>query len=378
MKNKIIYLDNAATTWPKPKEIERITNKYFKDCFVSPNRTIGSKDFLNELRQDILEYFDADENYDVAFVPSATVGMNIVVQSIVKQNAHIITTNCEHHCVYRPLYSLKANFDVVDYLDANQNEHPEKIFQKINSKTRAVIMNHGSNVTGDILNVQNIGLKLKDKKSIFFVVDVSQTAGFEDISIKKMNADVIVGGAHKHLYGLQGIGYIIYKKSMKLYPIYYGGNGKLSGELEQPLILPEVLETGTFNTVGLLSLKESLKIMDAKTRASSRKHEEMLTSYFLEKVKEIKNIKVYAGKKNKRTGVISFVIPGLNPEHIVGPYLKENGNIYFRSGLHCAPLIHKTIGTFPEGTNRISFSMFTTKDELDVLIKFLKNMTKIK
>lgn len=374
LKNNIIYLDNAATTWPKPRKIENICDKYFKECFVSPNRTVATTDFLSKIRQEILEYFGADSSYNVAFVPSATVGMNIVIQSIIKQKGHIVTTNCEHHCVYRPLYTLKADFNVVDYLDKKQIEHPENIYEKITPKTKAVIVNHGSNVTGDVFCVKKIGQKLKEYKNLIFVVDVSQTAGIEDISVKDMNVDVIVGGAHKHLYGLQGIGFIIYKKNIPLQPIYYGGTGKLSGSLEQPKVLPDMLETGTFNTLGLLALEQSLKILDAKTRAKYRKYEETLVGYFINECKSLEKISIFCGKPNKRTGVVSFCIKGLNPEFTVGPYLQENGNILMRPGLHCAPLIHKAIGTFPEGTNRISFSKFTTKDEIDVLVRLIKKL----
>lgn len=373
--SKKIYLDNAATTLPKLPEIKEVMKNYFEDYNISPNRTSGGNTLLDSVRKKILDYFEATDEYNVAFVPTATIGMNIVIKSLTSdKNSQIITTNCEHHSVYRPLSELKVPYKIIEYMDANQEEHPDRILNAINNNTKGIIMNHGSNVTGDIYDVETIGKKLENKK-ITFVVDISQTAGVYDISLKKINADIVVGSAHKHLYSLPGIGYIIYKKDILLEPIYYGGTGKLSSSMMQPKVLPDMLEVGTMNLPSLLALSTSLDVMTQEKRKEYRKYESELVKYFKEKAKSIKGIKIFCGKENKRTGVISFKIEGFDSNYVIAPYLLKEGNILVRAGLHCAPEIHKTLRTFPEGTVRISFSHNNNKEEIDKLVELLKNLT---
>lgn len=370
-----IYLDNAATTFPKLPEIQDVIKNYCNNFNQSPNRT-NSSDILGNIRKKILRYFDATNDYDLAFVPSATIGMNIVINTFSKdKNNKIITTNCEHHCVYRPLEEYGISYKIVEYMDINQEEHKEKILNEINENTTAVIMNHGSNVTGNIYDIESVGKGIKKiSNNTLFIVDISQTAGFEDISINDIKADIIIGSAHKHLYAMPGIGYIIYKKGLELEPIYYGGTGKISSSMKQPRIMPDMLEVGTMNIVGILALEKSIEVITKELRKKYRKHENDLVSYFLEKSKLIKGIKVYCGKENRRTGVISFKIDELDSNYVVAPYLQNEGNISVRSGLHCAPIIHKTLKTFPEGTVRISFSYNNTKEDVDKLIYLLMKL----
>lgn len=372
-ENAKIYLDNAATTFPKLPEIQDVIKKYCKSFNQSPNRTNG-KNILNDVREKILKYFDASDGYEVAFVPTATIGMNIVIKTLSKDiNNQIITTNCEHHCVYRPLEEFNTSYKMIEYMDENQEEHPERILNEINDETKAIIMNHGSNVTGDIYDLEKIGKQIKDK-DILFIVDISQTAGYDDISVKNLKADIVIGSAHKHLYSLPGIGYIIYKKGIKLEPIYYGGTGKLSSSMKQPKVLPDMLETGTMNLLGILALEKSIEVITKEVRKQYREYENELVNYFIEKSKCINNMSIFYGKENKRTGVISFKISNLDSNYVVAPYLLQEGNILVRSGLHCAPQIHKTLKTFPEGTVRISFSHNTKKEEIDKLIDLLKKL----
>lgn len=369
-----IYFDNAATTWPKLPQTKQAVNKYFENCFVSPNRTNSQFDILNSVRKSILKYFDCPENFDVAIVPSATIGMNVVIQSLLSRNRKkFLTTNCEHHCVYRPLTELNSTYEIIDFLDCDYNEHPENIINNIDKDTNAVIMNHASNVNGQVFDITKVSKSIKDNE-IFFVLDISQTAGIEEISIKDMNVDIAVGSIHKHLYGTPGIGYIIYNKEIELKPIYFGGTGKLSSNLKQPDILPDKLEAGTFNTIGLLSILESLKVVDKEFREKSREHEKELVNYFIESCEKIDKIKIYGKNLIHRTGVISFNVEGMDPNFVVAPLLMKNGNILVRSGLHCSPIIHKTMNTYPDGTIRISFSKFNTKEQIDILIEILKKL----
>lgn len=373
----MIYLDNAATTWPKPKKVQDAVNSYFNKFAGSPNRTENSLNFITdvvrETREKVAKFFCANEEYNVVFVSGATVGMNLVLNSLLKHGDHVVTTNCEHHAVYRPLQALVKkgiNYDIANYIDKDHKEYPEKIFEKITSATKAVIVNHGSNVTGAVFDIKKLGKELK-KREITFIVDISQTVGIEDIELNENFADILITSTHKHLFGLPGLGFIIYRKNIPLLPLYYGGTGNNSGFMDQPVIFPDMLEAGTMNLPAILALSASLEFCNKKNRNDYRKHEKNLITRFIEGCSDIPKIKLYCRKEGEKTGTVSFNIQGMDPNYIVAPYLANKGKILIRSGLHCAPVIHKTIGSYPTGTNRISVSIFNTENDIDELLNSL-------
>lgn len=361
--NEIIYLDNAATTYPKPSSIAESVNSYFNEFYGSPNRSFGGKNIIDITRSAVSKFFQCP---NVIFTSGATFGMNVVINSL-KCGDHIVTTNCEHHCVYRPLnhFKSKIEFDIVDYIDSNGQVDPNVIFSKIKNNTKMVIMTHASNVIGAIFDVASIGDELKNR-GILFVVDVSQTAGVTDISLKALNANAVVFSVHKHLYGLPGLGVLGFDGSFELCPVVFGGTGKQSNLMKQPPELPERLESGTPNIPAILALKASIEYAE-EYMIVNNEHEKELSNYFLSEVKKIKNIKTYTIGVAENTATFSLNHSEFNPTHLIAPYLLNN-NIIIRPGLHCSPLIHKTFKTFPHGTVRISFSAFTKKTDIDVFL----------
>lgn len=377
-RKNIIYFDNSATTWPKPNIVAEYVNTYFNEFWGSPNRTSNCRDIVGQIRRQAAEFFGENDSNNIAFVNSATMGMNIIFNSLLNRGDHVITTNCEHHCVYRPLENLKnkktIHYDIVPFIDKEQSEFPERIIEKVNDKTKLVVVNHGSNVTGAIFRINNIGRYLREK-GILFVVDISQTAGIEDISLEGLSADVLVTSAHKHLFGLPGAGLLVFRKGIKFIPFIYGGTGINSALMQQPLNLPHVIEVGTINVPALLALSAGMEFCSPCKRNDIKIHQEKLINHFISNCRYISNLELYCREKGNRTGIISFNIGNLDPTYIVAPYLAKN-NVIVRAGLHCAPMIHKTIGTYPKGTTRISFSLFNTINEIDEVCELLEALSK--
>lgn len=366
-----IYFDNAATSWPKPQCVENAVKTFFKTCYGSPNRTLGDRSSVERLRDKILTYFNANNgSYSVAFVPSATIAMNIALKYVYENDYQIITTNYEHHCVYRVLNEYKMKYKCVDCIGQKNEIKLKPIFELPSNYDGALVINHGSNVIGSIANISSVK---SDLTKSFMVVDVSQTAGIEEIDVIENDIDILIGGGHKHLLGLPGIGYIIYRKKLKPSPLYYGGTGHKSNEMVQPRDWPDILEVGTSNLPAILALEAGIDYCDKQYRSCVREYTDGLVEYFIKGVQKVKNIRLFHGIKGERTGVVSFVIPNVDPTFIIAPYLLKHG-IMVRSGLHCAPLVHKAIGTFPDGTVRVSFSKENTKAEIDVLVNCLKKL----
>lgn len=365
---KIIYLDNAATTWIKPPIIIKKVNSYFNEFWGSPKRTYCGDDIIEDIRATVSRFIDCPH---VVFTSGATFGMNVVINSL-KCGEHVITTNCEHHCVYRPLHHLKIKYgieyDIVDYIDSYSQINPDSIFSKIKNNTKMVIMTHASNVTGAIFDVENIGRELKNRR-ITFIVDASQTAGIVDVSLKTLNANIVVFSAHKHLYGLPGLGILGFDGTFDLCPVIFGGTGKKSSLMYQPTELPEFLETGTPNIPAILSLQASMEYIE-KNMAINNKHENELSNYFLSEIKKVTKMKLYMLESKKRTSTFSMNHSDFNPTLVVAPYLLKN-NIIIREGLHCSPLIHKALGTYPQGSIRVSFSAFTEKNDIDKFLNYI-------
>lgn len=379
--NAIIYLDNAATSWPKPKLVIDSVNQYFAHFPGSPHRTSNgagsSTNLVEDTRTQLKRYFDAPDDALVAFVPSATIGMNLILQSLLQQGDHVVTTNAEHHCVYRPLHylsSLGVEYSIVDYVDSAFIEHPERIIDSIKPNTKVIVMNHGSNVTGMVYDVRKVGEQLKES-DIRLVVDVSQTAGIEDVSMAGMHADIITASGHKHMFGLPGLGFILFEKGINLKPLFFGGTGKSSSKMYQPENLPYVLEAGTMNLPGILALRDAMAFTDQCFRARARQHVLRLLNRFLELCADMKEISCYYTKEHNNSGIVSFKIQDADPTFMVTPYLHSKG-ILIRSGLHCSPLIHKAINTYPYGTNRISFSIFNNESDVSFLVEQLKELVR--
>lgn len=368
----MIYLDNASTSWPKLETVHNVCKNFLEHCSGSYKRTFDKEDKVEIIRKASLDYFDASDA-QIAFVPSATIAMNVLINSF--RDKEIVTTNCEHHCVYRTLNGFNVKHKVVEYYDNNLGENATNILNAITPDTRLVIMNHGSNVTGDIYDVAKVGEELR-KRNIYFAVDISQTVGYEDISMEEMKCDVLIGTAHKHLHSITGTGFIVFRKNVNIKSFYFGGTGRMSGGMFQPDVFPDKIEAGTADMISILSFYEAIKEISKEKREYTRIKEKKLVSMFKSECRNINGIKIIDTSIENKSGVVSINVKDFDPTLVIAPYLWNKGEIMVRPGLHCAPLIHKTLGTSPTGTIRISVSKYTTENEIYSLLDALEQLCK--
>ncbi|MCS5423231.1 MULTISPECIES: aminotransferase class V-fold PLP-dependent enzyme [Psychrilyobacter] len=376
---KKIYLDNGATSFPKPKCVGEAVLNYINNLGTSINRgayetAYSVADTVFETRELICELFNFDQPENVVFTKNITESLNLLIKGLLKEGDHVVVSSMEHNAVMRPLNSLNVK---VSKTECNKygDLDIEDFKSKLKKNTRAVIMTHASNVCGTILNLEEVG-RICQEKNIFFIVDTAQTAGFLDIDYKKLKADAIAFTGHKSLLGPQGIGgFIINDRLVEIIPsLIDGGTGSLSEEERQPCYMPDKYEAGTPNIPGIFGLNASIKYLKNTGLENIRQKEYELLKLFLDEIKEINGIAV-VGKDTPqgRTGAVSLDFFN----HDNGEIAYKLGNDYgimTRSGMHCAPGAHKTLGTFPRGTVRFSFSHFNTKDEIYYAMESIKKI----
>lgn len=372
---KYVYLDNGATSYPKAPGVAESMADYILNVGTNVNRGAYNSSFIAEnivyeTRELICELFNFKKPENVIFTKNITESMNVLIKGLLKENDHVIVSSMEHNAVMRPLNSLNTK---VEFTRVPCNElgelNIEDVVSSIKTNTKAIIMSHASNVCGTILDLKKVG-EICKKNNLFFLIDSAQTAGFLDIDFQELNADAIGFTGHKSLLGPQGIGGFIINDRInnELNTLIEGGTGSLSETEIQPNYMPDKFEAGTLNIPGIFGLNASLKYLLTHKVKNIREIELHLLNQFLEGVLNIKKIRPI-GKKTAydRTGILS--IDFIDSDNgIVAHELSKNYGIMTRSGLHCAPSAHITLGTFPRGTVRFSISHFTTKEEIDYAI----------
>ena len=377
----MIYLDNAATTFPKPEEVYKSIDDCMRNYGANPGRS-GHKLALKagrgiyETRELICKLFNIENPMRVTFTQNATDALNLGIKGILKQGDHVITTSMEHNSVIRPIISLeeKGVTNTIVQCDLNGNLDINKLDEAIKENTKLIVVSHSSNVTGNIVDIKTIG-DLCKKKNITFLVDAAQTAGVIDINVGEENIDLLAFPGHKGLLGPQGTGGLYIREGIDIMHMKEGGTGSKSELLTQPIIVPDRYESGTPNTPGIIGLGAGVKDV-LENIEKIREHEQHMTDYMLKRLEEIEKITVYGNSRDvKRSAVISINIEDIDSSE-VSYILDEVYDIAVRSGLHCAPLAHKTIGTIRQGTVRFSFGPFTTKKDIDNAIVALKEICK--
>jgi cysteine desulfurase family protein len=377
-----VYLDNSSTTFPKPKQVIDGMYNYMLNVGGNSGRgnyinSLQSNRYLYEAREIICNFFNYDSPSNVIFTNNVTTSLNILIKGILKPGDHVITSSMEHNSVIRPLIWCKDNLPIeLEILKANSSGflNVNDLKNRITDKTKLVIITHASNVTGSIQDIRSIG-KICSDNNIFFIIDSSQSAGVLNINMKDINANAIAFTGHKSLLGPQGIGGFILdsKFNSSCSCLFQGGTGSLSSSLEQPDFLPDKFECGTLNLPGIVGLAEAIKYINSIGLSNIYEHNHDLTNYLLNGLLNISGINVYGDLSGKMlTSCISINVNSLDPSEL-SYYLESNG-IKTRSGLHCSPLAHETIGTYPTGTVRLSISYFTTKEELDYTLTVLKKL----
>lgn len=380
-----VYLDNAATSRQKPEKVKKAIMNYFTKIGCSPGRggyecSLQAGRIILEARSLLADFFNVTDTKRLIFTANVTHSLNYTIKGLLDKGDHVITTSMEHNSILRPLHSLEENDIInVDYICCSQKGvlDPNKVRDKINENTKMIVLTHASNVTGTIMPVSEIASIVKNKDDIFFVLDTAQSAGVYNIDFQELNLDILAFTGHKGLYGPPGTGgFAVSKKAAdKMKPLIEGGTGSISDKEFQPDFLPDKFESGTMNTPGIAGLKAGVEFIVDKGLDKIKKHELKLAKRFIEGLKSIPEIKIY-GPANikKQAPTISIAIEGKDLGEM-SCVLDEKYGIMTRSGLHCAPYAHQTIGSFPQGTLRFSIGYFNTEEEIDYTIDCLKDYT---
>jgi len=374
----LIYFDNAATTFPKPDGVYQSIQHHLKNYAANPGRSghkmafeAGKTIFL--VRELLCQLFNIENPMQLIFTSNATDSLNLAIKGLLKAGDHVITTSMEHNSVLRPIKSLESKGVTNTIIECDEfgQLDPRKISEEIKTNTKLIVLTHASNVTGNIMPIEAVG-KIAKENNICFLVDAAQTAGVYPIDVQEMGIDLLALPAHKGLLGIQGLGVLYIREGLEIDHSKEGGTGSKSEELLQPLFLPDRYESGTPNTPGIVALGSGIEFILNEGIDKIRRREEQLTEYFLDGLRKIPKIKIYGAHHiAKQAAVISINI-GDEDSSEIGSILDESFDIAVRAGLHCAPLAHRTIGTFEQGTIRFSLGYFNTEYEIDKAIEALK------
>lgn len=362
----ILYMNNAATSWPKPPGVlEAITRSLSLPVFGS-GRTTGSQgeDYVALAREELASFLAADSPDHILFTHSATDSLNIIISGFLagkKDGCHVLTTALEHNSVLRPLteYEQQNRIRLGILPFEGCSVHPDAVVAAIRPDTRLMVMTQGSNVLGSVQEVKAIGEILHDH-GIYFLVDGAQTAGHIPVHVGDLPVDAFVFTGHKGLFGIAGTGGFYLRDPDAIEPVRYGGTGTDSFSLLHPRGMPERFEAGTHNYPGLAALAAGVEFIHRTGIASIRKKAEQQTAFLIRELNQEENITIY--NEHPDLPIVAFNIQGLQNDD-VGFILARAYGILCRTGLHCAPLVHKAVDG-GQGCVRISLSWFTTGEEI--------------
>lgn len=371
---KEVYLDNSATTMKKPDEVVEAVKKAMLEYSFNSGRA-GYRNSLRvhreiyEIREKISDFFNVGNPLNVAFTANGTESLNFAILGGIEKGSHVITTYFEHNSVLRPLFLLQDRGDI----EISFIETYDEIEEHIQENTKAIVINHISNVNGTVQNIYEIG-KIAKNYNLKFILDASQSAGIESIDMERDNIDILCFTGHKGLYGIQGIGAICLKNGNELQPILEGGTGSFSKMRRQPLCMPEMLEAGTVNTPGIFSLGAGIDFINRVGLKAIKRKEKKLMEKFIKGLEEIKGIKIYKSVTEEQGNVVSVNMKNLDAGEL-GNILDEEFNIMTRAGFHCAPIAHNRIGTYETGTVRFSLGYFNNNKDIESALKALKEIS---
>nr|MBP7322974.1 aminotransferase class V-fold PLP-dependent enzyme [Deltaproteobacteria bacterium] len=373
----MIYLDNAATSFPKPEVVYHAMDEFLRRCGASPGRSahrlsIEAGRVVYETRESVARLFNVTDPLRVVFTKNATEALNLVLNGILRPGDHVITSSMEHNSVIRPLRSLEeqgVSLTVVQCSVAGFLE-PDQIKSEIRPQTRLIVLTHASNVVGTLLPVAEIGT-LAREHGVLFCVDAAQTAGAYPLDMETMNVDLLAFTGHKSLFGSPGTGGLCIAPGIEdvLDPLIRGGTGSHSESEHQPSFLPDKYESGTPNTAGLAGLRAGVDFLLSLGVETVREHEKRLMHLLIDGLREIPGVTIHgSGDADKQVAVLSLTVAGMTSAELAME-LDEEYDILCRPGLQCAPLAHRTMGTFPTGTARLSPGYFTTDGSISATLE---------
>jgi cysteine desulfurase family protein len=380
----VIYLDNAATSWPKPPQVKEAMNRFMEEVGANPGRSghslsIEAARIVYEARESLSVLFHVKDSSRIIFTLNATESINLALKGLLKHKDHVITSSMEHNSVMRPLRDLERKgikLTVVPCFEDGTLD-PREVEKKIQPTTRMIVLNHASNVTGTLFPIREVG-KIAREHNLLFLVDAAQTAGAYPIDVERDGIDLLAFTGHKSLYGPQGTGGLVLGERIKekeMIPLKQGGTGSRSEFEEQPDFLPDRFESGTPNGVGIAGLLAGVQFVLEKKVEQIRQNEMTLTQKLIVGLKETPQVRIYGPENHhNRIATLSFNFSRLSPSDGALRLEKEFG-ILCRPGLHCAPSAHHTIGTFPEGTIRFGLSAFNTEADIATAIQAVSQIS---
>lgn len=385
VRKTMIYLDNAATTWPKPPVVAEAMVRYLNEIGANPGRAghrlaVEAARAVYEAREAIAGLFHAPDPLRVVFGANATEALNLALHGLLRPGDHVIAGSMEHNSVMRPLRALERQGVGVTVVGCSREGllDPALVEGAIRTNTKMIVLNHASNVVGTVLPVAEVG-QIARRHGLLLLVDAAQTAGAVPIDVQADAIDLLAFTGHKSLYGPMGTGGLVVGERVDvalLEPPKQGGTGSRSEREEQPDFLPDACESGTPNAVGLAGLAAGIRWVQERGVEAIRAHEMALTEQLTDGLRAIPKVVVYGtSDAGRQTATVSFNVGGLEPSE-VGLRLDEECAILCRVGLHCSPAAHKTLGTFPGGTVRFGLAALNTAQEVHTAVEAVRRLAR--
>lgn len=375
-----IYLDNAATSHPKPESVYQAVDHALREIGTSPGRGgyrrgLDATRIIFDAREKLAELFGIIDSARLVFTGSATEALNLAITGMLRPGDHAVTTTMEHNSVSRPLRMAETRGAAITRIPCDRSGFvtPRDLAATLRPDTRLIVLSHCSNVTGTIQPIAEIG-RLANRAGVPLLIDAAQSAGIIPLDVKTMGINLLAAPGHKGLLGPQGTGFLYIGEGLELPPLLVGGTGGHSSEEEQPEEMPARFESGTLNTPGIAGLRAGVDFILTTGIETIRKKELSLVRHLLEGLAEIKEISLHGPTPgNERGGIVSFTVENRDPA-MIGFTLDQQYDIEVRTGLHCAPWAHRTIGTYPAGTIRVSPGWFTTETEIETFLRAMRQI----
>lgn len=375
----MIYMDNAATTMQKPKGVAEAVVQAMGSLGNAgrgaTEASLSASRVIYDTRERLSRLFHAENPKQIAFTANSTESLNIAIKGILHPGDHVVTTVLEHNSVLRPLFQCQEKGVELTILpcDLKGNISYEEMDRAVRENTRAIICTHASNLTGNMIDLVRVG-EIAKSHGILFVVDASQTAGVFPIDVQKMQIDILCFTGHKGLLGPQGTGGLYVREGVKVSPLLSGGSGVDTYNPQHPQEMPTALEAGTLNGHGIAGLNAALKYLEQTGIDTVREREVSLMRQFYEGVSKIDGVRVYGDfEAAKRCPIVTLNIGDYDSSEVSDELFMDYG-ISTRPGAHCAPLMHRALGTEAQGAVRFSFSHFNTEEEIEFAIKAVREL----
>jgi cysteine desulfurase / selenocysteine lyase len=383
---KLIYLDNGATSFPKPEETYVFMDTFYRNYGVNPGRSgfdlcLEAGSLVDETRKLLTKFFGGTDPNRLVFGYNSTDALNLAIFGLIEAGDHVVTTHVEHNATLRPLWKLEQEGVEVDWVDFDEQGYvdPQEVIRRFKPNTAAVVMNHGSNVIGTVQDVATVGKACRER-GIHLILDVSQTAGMVPVKLDELNADVICFTGHKSLMGPMGIGGMYVREGVEINRTRAGGTGVKSAQRNHLDEYPYRMEYGTPNLPGIAGLNAGVKWVESHGIAAIHRHEMALWKRLRDGLKPLEGVTLYCANDipgKARISVLSFNIAGLEAMD-TGTMLDVDYNIACRTGLHCTPMVHEHLGTDQlHGAVRFGIGPFNTEAHIDAAIQGVREIAEM-